>query len=366
MMSVATQVVVDRVRSAEEVDPAAWDRLAASSALYLSHTWVRGVADALAMSSEYLLATIDGRLVGVLPVHWGGTHPNPRYRPGVAFGDLEPGWNGRFTLAGAATGYHTDLLVDRDLPAPQRFEVVAALLAGVREAVRREGTRGAFFMYCTEQTTGELTAHAPDAVLLRQFPEAEIPLPGSGPGDYLASLPGPRRRRVRAEMRAFATAGYTPGRERLPDIWHEAVPLVAAVEAKYGGRLSSEQVAEVLRVQAQQFGELGVAFTARRGGRLVGLCVCYPWAGRLYARLVGFDYPALAGAFEYFALTYYQPIEYCYEQRLTALNLGPGAYRAKTLRGARLSPRWAVVIDATAVPDRATLARWNEEAAAGW
>jgi hypothetical protein len=144
------------------------------------------------------------------------------------------------------------------------------------------------------------------------------------------------------------------------------VPLVAAVEAKYGGRLSSEQVAEVLRVQAQQFGELGVAFTARRGGRLVGLCVCYPWAGRLYARLVGFDYPALAGAFEYFALTYYQPIEYCYEQRLTALNLGPGAYRAKTLRGARLSPRWAVVIDATAVPDRATLARWNEEAAAGW
>ena len=60
-----TGLAVDRVRSATAVNAAEWDRLARPNTLYLSHTWVRGVEEALHMDTEYLLVSIGERLVGV-------------------------------------------------------------------------------------------------------------------------------------------------------------------------------------------------------------------------------------------------------------------------------------------------------------
>lgn len=343
-----------------------WDRLAWPATFYLSHDWVRTIEPVVGMAPSYLVAEGEGRTVGLLPLYVGDAPLNGRYRPALLLEGLSGRWEGRFLLAGSAAGYHTDLLIDAGLERAHRRAVVGGLVEELRAAVEREAAIGAFVLYAGDEAADELATAAPDLVRLRLQPEAEIVLPGSDVGDYLAGLPGHRRRRVRHEMRAFAACGYECATEPFEDVWREAAPLAVGVERRHGGRLTVEQMGRVLRAQADALGRRGIAFTARRRGRLVGLCLAYEWGDALYARLVGFEYAELEGAFEYFNLTYYRPIEHCYRRALRRLHLGLGAYEAKVLRGAVLRPLWALVLAAAVRPAKEAVHRWNREQARLW
>jgi hypothetical protein len=59
--------------------------------------------------------------------------------------------------------------------------------------------------------------------------------------------------------------------------------------------------------------------------------------------MVGFDYAALPGAYEYFTVAFYEPIRYAYAHGLRRIHLGRESYQAKVRRGARLRPLWGVL-----------------------
>ena len=356
-----SDLTVRWVESAAQIQPNEWNRLAMTKTFYLSHAWVQSIERMIGLEPRYLAVEQAGRLAAVMPVYAGEVPANPRYRPGSVLAGLDCGWDGRFVLAGAAAGYHTDLLLDDSLQPAARRTVVTILAAELRSVVERERATGAFLLYATTAAADELAAVAPDLLRLRLAPEAEIMLEGTSPEAYLASLSGDRRRRIRHEMRAFAAQRYVCSAEPLTDVWREAAELAFNVERKYGGRLDRDVVERALRVQAEAFGRVGVTFTARSGGALIGMCLAYRWGDALYDRLVGFDYGRLRGAFEYFNLTYYRPIEHCYEHGLRRLHLGLGAYRAKMLRGAVLRPLWALVLGASRTPNAASVRRWDEE-----
>ncbi|MGN5382210.1 hypothetical protein ACQ4WX_48950 [Streptomyces lasalocidi] len=68
----------------------------------------------------------------------------------------------------------------------------------------------------------------------------------------------------------------------------------------------------------------------------------YHHANTLWLRSTGYDYPGLRGAHEYFNIAYYLPITHAYARGATALHLGMESLHAKSLRGAVISPLWAV------------------------
>lgn len=60
--------------------------------------------------------------------------------------------------------------------------------------------------------------------------------------------------------------------------------------------------------------------------------------------MVGFDYEALADAFEYFNLTIYIPLRYAFAHGLKRIHLGRESYVAKLRRGAVAEPLWSVEV----------------------
>jgi predicted N-acyltransferase len=147
---------------------------------------------------------------------------------------------------------------------------------------------------------------------------------------------------IRKEMRRFAAAGYELAVEPLSQCWYEAGPLVANVQQKYGHADTADDCRAGLRTQAEALDRHSLVFTARRRGRLVGCALFYAWRTTLHGRVVGFDYPALSNAAEYFNLLFYEPLRYAYEHGYAALRLGISSYEAKVGRGARAAPLWAM------------------------
>jgi hypothetical protein len=89
-------------------------------------------------------------------------------------------------------------------------------------------------------------------------------------------------------------------------------------------------------------------FTCRaENGRLDGFALMYQWRNSLYARVVGFDYPRLRAAFEYFNLVFYRPMIHMAECGINRLHLGIEAWEAKVRRGAVVHPLYCCAILAT-------------------
>lgn len=162
-------------------------------------------------------------------------------------------------------------------------------------------------------------------------------------------------------MARSEAAGYEVREERLADCWEQAGALLANVERKYGRPADPEHWKRVTGRQCERLNDRGVVFACHRGAGLVAFCLTYPWGACLHERMLGFDYAALANAYEYFNMVFYVPLAYAFAHGLRRLHLGRESYPAKVLRGARLSPLWSLDLD----HDRPSQ-RWNRRLAERW
>ena len=84
-------------------------------------------------------------------------------------------------------------------------------------------------------------------------------------------------------------------------------------------------------------------FLSEKDGVPIGLCLALVDGEDLHLRLAGFDYAAVGSDFAYFNVVYYEPIEWGIRNGIRSYHFGTGTYRAKTARGCRLEPTYAVV-----------------------
>lgn len=351
----------------KQVNRQDWDRLANGDCFYLSYNWLSMVADQAGPGTEYVLALRGETLVGALPLHQTGSPQSSLYAP-ERLGALV-GRPGRYLLAGGSRGYSNRLLLHPDLTETTQKAVTAELIETALRRAAASAMNGIIFPYASStmmRQIGETTT----ALAGLDTVEAEITCDPPGLVEHLASVSAHRRRRIRREIAAFERAGWRSSVERLADCWREAAALIANVQRKYGEDETAEEVAVSLCRQADALVGHDVVFCCRdEAGRLAGVALMYRWRNSLYARAVGFDYPRLRGACEYFAVTYYLPLEYMASHGLVRLHLGIDAWTAKALRGATLRPLWAVAVrlgeqggpPGLRVYDPAAVARWRDQ-----
>lgn len=344
-----TAPLIDVETSANLPPAARWNALSGTDSFYLSHDWLRYAARGT--NARYLTVSAGGELLGALPLYSTAGESNADYQ-------LDHVLGGRFaglpTLAGTRRGYVNDLLLHPAVDKQRAGAVIEAMVTAVR-------ANDAALLYLTTPAAAALMRVDSGLRPLLLSADTSIPVPDGGFTAYLRELGSRRAYMVRKELRIFQEAGYETAVVLLGDIWHEAGPLVANVQQRYGHDESSEEARQSLHAQAEALGRYSVVFTARRAGTLVALSVGYIWRDTLHARMVGFDYDALCDAREYFTLLFYEPLRWATENGVHHLHMGRESYQAKLLRGAHARPLWAVA--PMPVPD---WRRHNADTLAAW
>jgi predicted N-acyltransferase len=335
-----------------EVDQPNWDRLAAG--FYQSYRWLRAVHDDPGVESSYLLAHRGDTLVGALPIFDVSREGNSFYAPARHHAALTG--SGHWLLAGTRRGYRNGLLcADAD-----RRAVLAILLAAARELAADRGADGLVWMFAPTPAAAALR----DFGAVAAFDTVDASITANNWDEYESALSGRRRAATRRERRRFAAAGYDVAEQSLATCWKPLAELVSQVQKKHGHGTTAEQMRDVLARQLEVLGPDSLVITIERDGALVAGALDYRFGDTLYGRMVGFDYPRLVDAYEYFNLVYYLPIERLPSLGLRRLHLGIEAEAVKVERGAQLDPLWTV-----ALPTRETIlapAKETVDRAAGW
>ncbi|MET7685064.1 GNAT family N-acetyltransferase [Streptomyces sp. NPDC005423] len=359
--------VISRISGVRSLDPAVWRQLAAhGSDFYAGLPWLAAQEDFSGEPQRLLVAERNGAVSAVLPYAVPDREFNPFYEPSALWGEQAPA-AAELVHLGVGRGYDNPVLLEpATRPDGERAALVAALAAEVARLVAETG-RPAVAQYVRAPRLDTAAALlGGTAAVLPVALNAVIPLQGTGFDDYLRTFTGPRasrRRKIGYERRRFEAAGYQVGTEELRDCRDELAPLLVQLQHRHGQSASAPSTARLILSQAEHLD--GTVFTCRRDGDLLGFCLVYRWHDALHVRMAGFDYPRLAGAFEYFNLTTYLPIDHAYRYGLREVHLGMESYRAKVLRGAELVPMvTALGPGAVADPTALRAAAWRR--VAGW
>ena len=322
------------------VPPEAWDAIAGDDDPFLEHAFLAtleasdSVGERAGCEPRFVLARQgngDGRLLGAIPLYLKtNSHGEFIFDWGWADAAQRAGLRYYPKLVAAipftpATGRRQPLLpADErgDSALPSRAEVVAALLAGVREVAQQERASSAHFLFCTE---GEKTALAAADYLPRlslQFHWTNREgRPFESFDDYLTTFRSRNRKEVRKERQRAAAHGLTfrvaTGAELTSDDW-------AALHRFYSANVRRHHGIAYLRpaffeIARETLAHRLVATLAYRGDAPVAGTVNFEKGRHLYGRYWGCldDYEML-----HFELCYYQLIERAIARGYTRFEAG--------------------------------------------
>lgn len=355
-------IEIDRLDSLGGVPQARWNDLVGTRSFYLSHQWLAAQDAGQPVAPRYLIARSGGELVGALPTYLVQHETNEFYEPARC---ADGRWTGRYLLAGTRRAYTNDVLVRPDLAVGDQRDILRALVEAALDRAEQERVDGVLFLYLGTAAAGRLHAAYPAAHPLLTTAEAILDLPGDGFDDYLGALADKRRREVRREMARFTASGLTVAPIPVDEHWQRLAELFGNVQHRYGHRGDAEQWRRVVQRQTVRVAADTVILGCLAGDELLGGVVLYPWRGGVHVKLVGFDYPRLKAAYEYFNLVYYAVIRYAYRHRLSSVHFGREAIEAKLRRGARAAPLWSVALarGEAGPPDGQ---EWNAEQGRRW
>lgn len=324
------------IGTVRSVTPDVWDDVASCGSLYRSHAWLAGEEAVPGMTVAYAVvrsaAAGDGTDIdGAVAAYVVDRERNPRYAPC----DLGLGrTGGPVALYGARRGYHNGLgaAVSR-----ASYELLVEEIAG---HAARHG--GGWWLYVTDAEVDRLRQSVGVDVPRFLGLEATLELPGAGFEDYLDGFTSRRRRKIQAEDRRFRRRGLTSEEVALAGYIPTAARLLDNLNLRYGGTSDRPGLEEYFRRLGESVnpGRLLICRDATEKDPLAFLHF-YDFAGTRWARSIGFDYDRLDGE-EYFSMAFYEPIRSAYTAHLGRLHLGMDSLHAKALRGAALSPLWAV------------------------
>jgi uncharacterized protein len=343
---------VTEAASVLDVPAPAWRPLATD--LYASRAWhhFQEIERADAPARCFLAYDRGNELVAALPVYRMRHQPNKHYRLDLLFPQALAGTQEQ-VLLGNRHGYGNSLLVHPRLTPGERSNACRELAGAVLAWLDRERIGTAWWPYLDHRSMQVLRPLLHDAVPVAQENDCVIPLPGSGFGDYLASLSRGRRDIVKRDRRLFAGAGYEVSARRLSESADIVARLGIETVRKYSGSIDAESARAMTAAQAKVLDDVSTVLVGSRDGQPVAFSLIMDHEGSSYVRTAGFDYARAGSAAEYFELVFYRPIERAYERGITSLSVGISSYRPKVLRGGTLNPRWALPLKAGAWPEAA-------------
>jgi len=228
----------------------------------------------------------------------------------------------------------------------ERARLVSSFVDHLERDAREHGVRSMAFLFVSE---GERATR--EALRRRgyaEFPSASyatLRLHAAGFDAYLARFSGDRRREIRRERRRMHEAGVRFAVEPLTnDLIQELVPLLLLHGRRYGHAYTPEGLTRGMSLHREHLGQQVSAVTARStDGRVRGFATIVAWGGRVFIRQTGFDYEWQGRLPLYFAVCYYEPIEYAGRIGATALDLAIESEATKRSRGCEFDQRFGYV-----------------------
>jgi uncharacterized protein len=237
-------------------------------------------------------------------------------------------------LVGPREGYQTQLLSATPQPTP---DAVSQLLTELRG---RAADRACVAMYLNTEGVRHFRAAGVPAPAVLLECDAWLPVPEGGFDAWFAGLSKKRRYSVQHEMTTFTSAGYRIQHLPLRECSAAIAPLAVRTEAKYGYVATVEEDLASFGNHEQCLGDAAMVALCTLDDVPVGFCLYYVWQDAVFVRWVGFDYPRLRDAYEYFNLMYYEQLRWAAGRGIRWIHTGLKATKAKVLRGAVIRPLW--------------------------
>ncbi|WP_158812384.1 GNAT family N-acetyltransferase [Streptomyces fulvoviolaceus] len=329
--------------SVDSLDAQAWDALASHKSFYMATGWLR-FQEKMNPEQRCRFITLwkDDRLVAGVPTFLTPRPANKHYNVAEMFPGAVPDGS-QVLLVGGTRGYQGRILLDDTLDAQQRRLAMGLLVEQVQTMAEQDAGGVSWWLYFAD---ADMELLRPWASTLPRVLRGDcaIDLPGDSFDDYLEATG--RRRQILRDRRRFDRTGYTVRRRPLSELLSITGDLLSKTQNRYGFEVTPQSMANLLKVQSEATGNTGFVYACADGEETVGFCLAYEAGDTIYGRAVGFDYERLRDGAEYFTLGYYAPIEHAYRSGLRRLHLGTSAYEAKVLRGAHITPLWALALGA--------------------
>lgn len=324
------------------ISRAVWDELAGRN-FYSSANWLDFCATEHGAVVDAVVAAGNGTAAEVaVPLFSGADLAGSPYdwNAQLASRSLPTLSTGGF-LVGPCEGYQTHLLRATPQPTPG---AVTQLLTELRA---RTAEKACVAMYLNIEDVRLFRAAGVPAPAVLLECDAWLPVPDGGFDAWLAALSKKRRHYVRKEIAAFTSAGYRIQHLPLRECSTAIAPLALQTESKYGFIATLEEDLVTFHNHEQCLGDAAMVALCTLDDTPLGFCLYYVWRDTIFIRWVGFDYPRLRNAYEYFNLLYYEQLRWAAERGIRWIHAGLKATEAKVLRGAILHPLWLLDLSAT-------------------
>jgi hypothetical protein len=298
-------------------------------------------------ASWLVTASVDGVTVGLLPLYRpkGPSFSSPIFDPASVAPEVFGG-RGRRADEYLLIGGHLELFAGAATAAglddTSAREVVAAMVDAAYGRARAESLVPAALYVRDKQLDGFAgTGARRPAAIVGQF--ASLAVAGATDEEYLACLNHGRRSVVRRDWRKLDALGLRAVVVPARDIVAEAAPLVAAVKQRHGVLDHPRLVEHRLTLWANRLPAPRLAFVVRdAAGDLLAVSFGAHRPGVLELYEIGLaDDPEVRGL-AYAEVLVYAPLREAGRAGCVSVSLGMDSPTPKVLRGAQLTPVWAV------------------------
>lgn len=332
-----------------DLEPGEWNALLAPDANpFMSWEWLEGLESSGSATPEtgwsphHLLMREEGRLVAAAPLYLKGhsqgefvfdhSWANYAHRIGIEY------YPKLLCMVPFTPVVGRRLLTD---PAePEKREARAmSLVAAMMELARSNGLSSVHLNFMSAEERGWLEQAG-------WLPRCDLQFHWTRNGaenfeDYLAGFRHSRRKEIKRERRKLEEAGVTlrliTGEEITPDLMDRYHVFYIRQASKFGQWGNRYLTQEFYRLMAVRLRDRIVLSSAWRDGELIAGALNIRGPDALYGRYWGAleELPAL-----YFAVSYYLPIEFAIEHRLSRFEAGAGG-DFKQSRGLEPVPVWS-------------------------
>jgi hypothetical protein len=268
--------------------------LVPSDCFYSSESWF-SVPHRQGRERRFAVARDETGASAAIALSPGTSARSPRYRPSSLLAGRLP--DEECVLAGPLSGYRATLL---------RGRTPLGTAPAAQALFEASGSRVLLLPYLSSAEAAEFAAAGIPVGFVAW--EGWLDVPPGGLEEFRSLLPKSRRKRVSADLRRIEGSGIRFEAGPLTEGFEQISALLAAHDRKYDGASSvpDSGFVEYLELCAKLLDAYCVK--AFIDDSLVGACVLFRHADRLWVRLIGVDdsRPDTRGC--YFSLGYYEPI----------------------------------------------------------
>lgn len=242
-------------------------------------------------------------------------------------------------------GYKSSFIFSKNIDNITKKKVAEVIIKEFNDLSTKLKVKLSAFLYIEKEEREELYSILNKYNYKCFFTEGNIHLPirWSSFDNYLNSLNGNRRKKIRKEIETFNKMSFTIKKKGCKIFGKETAKLQSNLQKKYGHGGDISRLKKGYRRITKYLSKYVTNFIIEKDNNIYGVGIFYLKDNKYYAKAAGFDYNLIEGSYAYFNLVFYEPIRDSILNGIKEIDYGIGSVEAKLLRGCIIKPLfWAI------------------------